>query len=203
MLRKLQYSGWRWKTWPGRRKGLRPLGRFNAADGMGALAVLDSLRAGGKAERKKRADIERAAEGRRIATLASDARKKGEVTTAQVIVCYEEVTPLDPGVFSDWLELSRLYKDAGKLPDALRAAKAAADTAQANRDRSVAFHQLGDVQRAQGDLAAALASYRAHHAIAERLALADPGNAEWQRDLSIVHTKIGDVQEAQISPRRS
>jgi hypothetical protein len=41
------------------------------------------------------------------------------------------------------------------------------------------------VQRAQGDLAAALTNYRASLAIRERLAKADPGNAGWQRGASI------------------
>jgi hypothetical protein len=42
---------------------------------------------------------------------------------------------------------------------------------------SVSHERIGDVQRAQGDLAAALTSYQASLAIAERLAKADPGNA--------------------------
>ena len=53
------------------------------------------------------------------------------------------------------------------------------------------------MQRAQGDLAAALTRYQASLAISERLAQADPGNAGWQRDLSVSHDKIGDVQRAQ------
>ena len=53
------------------------------------------------------------------------------------------------------------------------------------------------MQVAQGDLPAALTSYRASLAIAERLAKADPGNAGWQRDLSVSHDRIGDVQVAQ------
>jgi tetratricopeptide (TPR) repeat protein len=65
------------------------------------------------------------------------------------------------------------------------------------RDLSVSREKIGDVQQAQGDLAAALASYQAALAISERLAKADPGNAGWQRDLSVSHNKIGDVQQAQ------
>ena len=53
------------------------------------------------------------------------------------------------------------------------------------------------MQRAQGDLPAALTSYQASLAIRDRLAQADPGNAGWQRDLSVSHNKIGDVQRAQ------
>ena len=50
------------------------------------------------------------------------------------------------------------------------------------------------MQRAQGDLAAALTSYQASHDIFERLAKADPGNAGWQRDLSVSHNKMGSSQ---------
>jgi hypothetical protein len=48
------------------------------------------------------------------------------------------------------------------------------------------------VQQAQGDLAAALTSYRASLAIRERLAQADPGNAGWQRDLVVSCVKISE-----------
>jgi hypothetical protein len=55
----------------------------------------------------------------------------------------------------------------------------------------VSQEKIGDVQQAQGDLAAALTSYRASLAIRGRLAQADPGNAGWQRDLSVSQEKIG------------
>ena len=176
------------------------LARFNTGDEIGALAVLDGVRAARDAARKKRAEIESAAEGRRIATLALEARARGKLTTAAVIARYEELTRLEPGVHSDWIELGRLYRDAGRLPNALRAAKIAADTAQDDRDRSVAFNALGDVQVAQDNLAGALESYRASLAIRERLARADAGNAGRQRDLSVSYDRIGDVQRAQGNP---
>ena len=47
------------------------------------------------------------------------------------------------------------------------------------------YDKIGDVLVAQGNLPAALKSYRDDLAIAERLAKADPGNAGWQRDLSV------------------
>jgi hypothetical protein len=55
----------------------------------------------------------------------------------------------------------------------------------------------GDVQRAQGDLAAALTSYQASLAIAERLAKADPGNAGWQRDLALSYGRIALIETRQ------
>src|SRR5262249_16300271 len=53
------------------------------------------------------------------------------------------------------------------------------------------------VQRAQGDLSAALTSYRATLAIFERLAKADPSNSQWQHDLSVSHIKVGYAQRDQ------
>jgi hypothetical protein len=50
---------------------------------------------------------------------------------------------------------------------------------------------------AQGNLPEALKSFRDGHAIADRLAKADPGNTEWQRDLSVSYEKTGDVLVAQ------
>ena len=50
------------------------------------------------------------------------------------------------------------------------------------------------MQQAQGDLAAALTSYEADLAIAERLAEADPGNAEWQRDLALGYGRVALIE---------
>ncbi len=175
-------------------EGAAALARFNAGDEIGALAVLDDLRAARDAARKKRMDIESAAEGRNIATLALEARNKGKMTTtAQVIARFAEVTQFDPGVHWDWIELGRLYREAGSLPDALRAAQMAADTAADDRSQSVAFGELGNVQSAQGDLAAALTSFQAGLAIAEHLAQTDPGNAGWQRDLIVSYVKLSET----------
>ena len=176
-------------------EGLAALASFNAGDEIRALAVLDDLRAARDAARKKRADIESAAEGRRIATLALEARNDGKLTTAQVINRFEEITNLDP-VFADWIELGRLYRDAGRLPDALRAANAAADAATTDQDRAVAFTDMGDLQLAQGTLDAAAKSYMAAHPMMERLAHDEPSNDASQRNLSVSYINIGDVQVA-------
>lgn len=174
-------------------EGAAALARFNAGDEIGALAVLDDLRAARNAARKKRAEIESAMEGRRIATLALEARTRGKLTTAQVITRYEEVTRLDPGVHWDWVELGRLYQAIGNLPASLRAAQAATKTATDERDQSVANDAIGDVLVAQGDLPAALTAYRASHAIFETLAKRDPRNSEWQRDLIVSYVKLSEV----------
>ena len=88
-----------------------------------------------------------------------------------------------------------------------RARDAARRSWRIDRDLSVSYDRIGDVQVAQGDLAGALKSYRDSLAISDRLAQSDPGNASWQRDLGVL-TKVGDVQVAQgdlagaLSPTR-
>jgi eukaryotic-like serine/threonine-protein kinase len=56
--------------------------------------------------------------------------------------------------------------------------------ASVERNISVSHIKIGDVLCNQGDLAGALAEYRAGLAIAERLATQDPANAQWQTDLA-------------------
>ncbi|MDS4014330.1 MAG: hypothetical protein RKP46_08230, partial [Candidatus Accumulibacter sp.] len=165
-------------------EGAAALARFNAGDEAGALSILDGLRQARDAARKKAAAIESAAEGRRIATLALEARTRGKQTTAQVIARYAEVTALDPGVHWDWIELGRLYHADGRLADAERAAHAAAEAAADDWGRSVAFVALADVRVAQGDGPAALVAFRQGLAIDEALTRRDPANTQWQRDLS-------------------
>jgi hypothetical protein len=55
---------------------------------------------------------------------------------------------------------------------------------------------------AQGNLPAALESYQASLAIAERLARADPGNAGWQRDLIISNVKLAQVTDSPAIVRK-
>ncbi|MCP3963856.1 MAG: hypothetical protein GY719_38965, partial [bacterium] len=175
-------------------EGAAALARFNAGDEIGALAVLDDLRSARDAARRRRAEIESASEGRHNAMLALEARARGKLTTAQVISRYEEITTLDPGEAWDWVRLSRLYRDAGRLTDALRAARTAANTEDGEL---AAFIELGDVLVSQGDLPEALESYRASLGIAERLAASDSGNPQWQRALSVSHERVGDVLVSQ------
>ncbi len=60
----------------------------------------------------------------------------------------------------------------------------------------MSYNKVGDVQVAQGNLPAALTSYQAGLAIADRLAKSDASNTGWQRDLSVSYERVGDVQVA-------
>ena len=72
--------------------------------------------------------------------------------------------------------------------------------ADSQRELSVSYEKIGDVQVAQGDLTGALTSYRDSFAIIDRLVTARPKNAEWRRHISISYDKIGEVQHAQGDP---
>ena len=57
----------------------------------------------------------------------------------------------------------------------------------------MSYNKVGNVQAAQGDLAAALKSDRDSLAIMERLAQSHPGNAGWQYDLAVSYAKLAGV----------
>jgi lipoprotein NlpI len=65
------------------------------------------------------------------------------------------------------------------------------------RELSLAFENVGEVQYAKRDLPAALNSFQTANAIMERLVRADPANTEWQRMLSVTDNYIGNVQRRQ------
>ncbi len=112
----------------------------------------------------------------------------------------KQIVALDPDRVWSWIELGRLGVTTGSLGEAataFNAALAAARRTGSDRDESVALNEIGDVLKAQGNLAEALKSFRDSHDIFDRLAEADPGNAGWQRDLSVSYERIGDALVAQ------
>jgi tetratricopeptide (TPR) repeat protein len=118
------------------------------------------------------------------------------------------LTPLAPSPAPAVAGLPRWVLITGALVAALASAGAAVAQTDVSGSNTVSVDQvqhnlsidqdrIGDAQRAQGDLSAALKSYQASMEIRRKLAERDPGNAQWQRDLSVSHNKIGDVQSAQ------
>jgi len=55
----------------------------------------------------------------------------------------------------------------------------------------------------QENLPAALESFKASHAIFERLAKADPSNAGWQRDLALSHGRVAIILARQGERERA
>lgn len=164
------------------REGIAALERFQRGEERAALAELDRLRA---------------VQARSVAELARTALDRGKLGVDEVVARYEEVTRLDPSQPWDWAALADLYQQQGALPQAERAARAMRAAAETNRDQAAALDRLGDVQQAQGDLAAALANYQRMFEILERLASADPSSAEAQRDLWVSHFKLAQITFAQ------
>ena len=77
-------------------------------------------------------------------------------------------------------------------------ALAASDPGRADyqRDVSVSYEKLGDLQQALGDGDQALKLFTASLEIAQRLAAAEPGRADYQRDVSVSYERLGDLQRA-------
>ena len=67
---------------------------------------------------------------------------------------------------------------------------------------AVDYERLGDMQRAQGDLQAALASYQQSLQIAKQLAARDPASKEWQKDLLLSLSNMAIVLEQQSPPQK-
>jgi hypothetical protein len=77
------------------------------------------------------------------------------------------------------------------------------DSTDFQRELSVSYDKVFDVQVAQGNLPAALKSYQDGLAIADRLAKSDPGNAGWQRDLSVSYANLAKRNTQQKPARPS
>ena len=178
-------------------EGASALERFNAGDEVGAIAILDRLRAANEQMREARAKLQDAAQGRRIARLALEARTRGKITTQAVIARFEEVVRLDPGESADWTELDWLYLNAGRRTDAKRAVDALAAIAHDNHQRSIAFYERSNVLLAQGDLAGARAAAQQAVATSRRLAAADPKNADLDFTLSRTLISFGEIARRQ------
>src|SRR5436305_4466618 len=134
-----------------------------------------------------------AAGWREIAALAQDRKDQGEIGTAEAIKPYEKAQAMDADYAWGWIELQRLYQEAGRLPDARHAAEQALAHAPSERDRAVAESEVGDVLVAAGDLAGARQRFERCLKILEQLAKANPTSVDAQRDLGVSLEKLGGV----------
>jgi tetratricopeptide (TPR) repeat protein len=173
-------------------EGAVALARFNAGDEIGALAVLDQLIDARERARQIRTNIETAAERRRVAVLALAARGRGRLSTSDVIGRFETVTGLDADFFSDWLQLSALYRDAGDLAQARESARRALDEARFPIERARALAELGNVARADNDRWTARRHFIDSLDGIATVAAADPGNQALQIELARAHREYGE-----------
>lgn len=129
-------------------------------------------------------DMRTARQFRQIAQINATKLGQGQVTTPSLIDRWEKI-PVADRLHWDWVNLSRLYRNANRLPDAAQAAQNARTTATSDRDRSGALDENGDILVKQGDLPGALQRYEEGLTIRRAQVKADPRNAVAQRDLSI------------------
>ncbi|MEM8486732.1 MAG: tetratricopeptide repeat protein [Bacteroidota bacterium] len=178
-------------------EGLYGLARFNAGEDEVAFEIWDKLVVARAAAREVAKNIENAKDKRSVAVFALESRARGKKKTAEVIARYEEVTHLDPGLHWDWVELGRLYRDAGNIFKAEQSALRAKETARTDRDQVVSFNELGIAHSEQGNLKDALINFSNSKQIAQHLTENDPENTLWQQDLSVSLYFLGNVQLAQ------
>ncbi|MCP4593479.1 MAG: hypothetical protein GY842_22305, partial [bacterium] len=108
------------------------------------------------------------------------------------LICDEEATAcvalgLTSRARETYEELVRVHAErAEKEPD----------RADYQRDLSVSFNKLGDLQQAMGEGEAARDLFAMSLQIRERLAAAEPDRADYQRDISVSFERLGDLQQA-------
>ena len=137
-------------------------------------AARAELRKGREAARALREDISRSEAG----FLFDEARvDRLQLNYDAASAKFLEAARLDPDIPWIWIELGDHWVIRGSLTEAgeaFRAAMEAAGRSGDERDLSVSHNKIGDVQQAQGDLAAALTSYQASLDIFDRLAQSGP-----------------------------
>ena len=140
------------------------------------------------------------------ARAAGAALEVGNTRPAEVLLREQEQTavqPLKAGLPQTQAQrhqAAELAREQGALAAGrdVRAALAAyLRAAEYEPDDIWTLFTVGDLRLALGDSSAAIRSYQAGMAIAQKLAASDPSNSEWQRDLSVSHNRIGDTQRAQ------
>lgn len=162
------------------------LQRYADGDRAGAYdALLDIQRAETRAV---------AAGWRELAALARDRRDRGELSTAEAIVPLEEALRIDPDHAGGWGVLERLYFDAGRVADAVRAGRQSVERSRSAFDRASALDALGEALLRSGDAGAALASYREALVLRERLVADAPQDATLQRAVAVSHTRLSDLE---------
>lgn len=176
-------------------EGAAALAQFNAGNEVAAIGVLDRLVGARQRARQMRTNVEAAAERRRIASLALEARARGRLESQAVIARYVEVTELDPQVHWDWVELGRLYEEIGRTEASQDARARALALAPDANVRSIVAFEMGEQALEVGDTAAAQRFYAAslRDLGAGRGGSAVPTTSDYNETL--IHLRLGHLYE--------
>jgi tetratricopeptide (TPR) repeat protein/tRNA A-37 threonylcarbamoyl transferase component Bud32 len=139
-------------------------------------------------------ELRKALLGRALAGLAEVARAADTATAVDHATIWVHFELGDIFLEIEEGGTAEAKKEYDKAHDLARQVwEANRDSAQAQRDLSVAHNRLGDVYLQLGDSKAALDSYKKDLEICQRLAEADKASAQAQRDLAVAHIKLGDA----------
>jgi tetratricopeptide (TPR) repeat protein len=171
---------------PRKREALRLYAEGDRAGGFGALVEIQ------KAETKAVTKAE-AGGWREIAALALDRKDRGEMSTAEVIPLFETAQKMDADSAWGAIELSDLYREAGRPVDARRSAEQALAHSLNDQERVAAEGSLETLLLEAGDLAGARSHLEASQDILARRIFANPTSAPAQRDMSISLIMLGEI----------
>lgn len=186
-------------------EGARALQRFNSGDEVGALAILDVLRAAHDRAREARSQAELETDNRRIALLNLEARARTRLGAQYA----------DAGTFlSDAQERTDDEADALILRGDLAGARRRLLSSLAVRARAVArqpddrflradvanlHDRIGDVASALGEQASAMEHYRDALALRRDLVASDPEAALMQRAIGVGLYKLARIPNAGVT----
>lgn len=171
---------------PRKKEALR---RYAEGDRVDAFDDLVSI----QEELDKANDKASAAGWRELGALALDLKDRGEKDTSSVVGVFEKAQRKDPDYARGWIELRRLYREGGRLPDARRAAEQAVAHARDDLERAGAASELSDVLIETGDLAGALALRETSLRISQSLAEVNPDDKFAQRGVAVALSKLGEA----------
>jgi tetratricopeptide (TPR) repeat protein len=163
-------------------------------DTKGALAVWDDLL-------NKDHEALETLTRRRVAMLVEKAtihRLRLEYSAA--LAALREIVRIDPGAYSEWVDIGDIESETGTLENSLPAYLSARDAARLRADEHstvVCLQRIGDALRSRNELGPASEIYREGLEIARRLSASETKNANAWRNVSILINKIGEVLEAQ------
>lgn len=186
-------------------EGARALRRFNADDEVGALAILDDLRAAHDRAREARSQAELETDNRRIALLNLEARARTRLG-AQYANAETFLSDAQDRT-DDEADSLILRGDLAGARRRLLASLAARERAGANQpddrflraDVANLHDRIGDVASALGEQNSAIEHYRAALALRRELVASDPEAALLQRAVAVGLYKLARVPDAGVT----
>lgn len=166
-----------------------------------AYEVIDRLSQVEAAAAKRAGEIRAGALMRRPAVLAFDRRDRGEMTLAQVIAAWERAQEADPAYHKGWIDLTVLYIEAGRLPDARKAAEKALAASDNDTQRGRSNGMLGEVLLSMGDSRAAEAAWDQGLKQLREAYAATPDDDDAARGVIALLDRVGDLRMQELSYR--